>query len=454
MGNSQNLTERVIKGGSIVLFFTFLVSPIGYFIRILYSHTLSIEMYGLFYSVLTLFYTISLYNDLGFGYSVAYFLPKYLKKNDYATSWNFYLYCQIIEISTAIFLSLLLILTAPWLSTFYFKTPEAKNLIYIFCIYLIASSLLNALIKVFVGLQKEKYYSSLNFFRMFFAMTFSFAFYLFKLKDITYYAAAWSGGYILAVIIYYFLLYKNNKLLTNNKLIWDSKLFKLMYSYAVPTLLTTSLYSFIIFSDTFFLTLFRGVREVAIYNIVLPLVSISTIFILPINNFIFPLVSDLMEGEKQKINKLIKNLLVYIPFVSLYFSLFIAIFPSTPVKLFFGMKWVGLVEVPLSVLAFGFIASSISTYFTTLVSGMGKVNERLKVTLIIAVTSCFLNAILIFYYGVLGTVIANSFIFIFSVFLYGKIIKKVVNFNYPLNFYLKIITVSIILYLEIWELNI
>lgn len=454
MDESLPLIQRIIKSSSIVLFFTILLTPIGYFIRVLYSQTLTIDMYGLFYAALGLFTLITTYNDLGFGYSVIYFLPKYLKKNDYSTSWNIYLYCQIVEVATAILISMVLIILAPWIAQNYFKVPGINNLIYIFCIFLIVNSFLNGIIKLFIGLQQEKYYSSIHLIRLSFILIFSFFFLFFSNANVYTYALSWTGAYLLSAIIYNYILYKENKYLTKNKIIWDKSLLKKMYSYAMPALATTSISSFILYSDIFFLTLFRGVREVGIYNIIIPIVSISTIFLYPLNNFIFPLISHLMEAERKRIENLLNILLKIVPFLGMYFGLFIVMFPSTPVSLLFGQKWIGLVENPMVVLSFGFITALLSYYLTTIVSAMGKIKERLKISIIIAITSLALNSFFVFKYGVMGMVIANTIVYLLSIYYFGRIIKTVINFKYPYAFYFKIIIFSALFYLFVKVINI
>lgn len=446
MDDSQILTKRILKGSFIVLVFTILGAPLGYLIRILYSHTLSIEMYGLFYAVLALFSVLSTYNDLGFGYSVSYFVPKYFKKKDYTTCWNLYLYDLIIEVCTSIFISLLILIFGQWLALNYFKVPGSQNLIYLLCIYFIANSFVEALNRFFNGLQQEKFYSSIQFSRLFFILFFSAFFWLFDIPNILFFAISWSLGYIFVAIIYSFILYKFNSNLIK-KFTWDIKLVKLMFYYAIPTLITTSIYTFITFTDTFFITLFRGVGQVGIYYIILPIVSIVSIFLSPINSLLFPLISHLMEKEKEKVDQLLNIILKTIPFVSLYFSLFIILFPSALVKYLFGEKWLGLVEIPLTILAVGFVASSLSGFLCTVVSAMGEVKQRLKVSITIALLNIILNGLLVFNFGVTGAVIANSIVFIFSVVLYGKIINKVIYFKYPYIFYLKIFIFSLFLFL-------
>ena len=104
----NSLTHYLVRGGIFVIFFSFLAAPIGYLTRMLYSRSLSIEMFGLFYSTIAFFTLLGSFNDLGFGYSLSYLVPKFIKKNQNQKVWNVFKYDQIIEISTSIFFSIIL----------------------------------------------------------------------------------------------------------------------------------------------------------------------------------------------------------------------------------------------------------------------------------------------------------------------------------------------------------
>ena len=139
MEKNQTLTARVFKGSSTILLFNFLASPIGYLIRILYSRTLSIEMFGLFYAVLAFFGMFIAFNDLGFGYSATYLIPKALRKKNYKRIWKLYKYNQLVELGTSVIISILIVIFSNWLTNNYFKIPEAQNIIYIFVVAVIVS---------------------------------------------------------------------------------------------------------------------------------------------------------------------------------------------------------------------------------------------------------------------------------------------------------------------------
>jgi len=442
---TRTLTERVIHGSSIIFFFTILTSPLGFFIRVLYSHSLSIEMYGLFYAVLSFFGFFSLFSDLGFGYSVIYFIPKYLKKKDYATCWNLFRYNQIVVFLTSIIVILTLFVSSDWLSKNYFKVNQAGTLIRILCIYYLAGCFVNTLEKFFIGLQQEIYYSSIEFIRLAFTLLFSLLFWTLKLSTVYYFAYSWAIAYVLTAMIYSFIAYQNNKLV-DKPFYFDKKLLKKMYDFAVPTLLTSGTILLTGSMDIFFLTLFKGVKEVGIYNIVLPLVAISSIFLSPFKVFFLPLISHFMEDDKKKVSEIVEMILKFIPFISFYFVLFTITFPAISIELLFGKKWVAYVELPLIILSFGYIFVNLTTYFVNIIAGMGFVKERLKISIIIAILNIVLSLFLIKIAGVIGAVVANSLIYIISVILYLKFIKSTISLHLPFRFYFKLFIFGLAFY--------
>jgi len=454
MKNSpQSLTERVVKGSGVVLLFTFLGSPIGYLIRVLYSNSLSIEMFGLFYAALAFFALLSTYLDFGLGISCSYFIPKFLKKQDFSSVATIFHYTQIAELLVTLVAALFLYLSADWLAVKYFKSPSAVNLIYIFSIYLIANSIFTALNALFVGFQNEKYYASMHFFRLFFILVFSTFFWFFDFGNVLYFAATWVAGTILMVVVYYLLLARRYSFVLQ-KFHNDPSLLKRMISYGFPTLLTTSLFTFISSTDTLFLTYFHGLKDVGVYNVVLPLATLSGLFLTPINALILPLISHLMEGEESKIVYLVQSLLKLVPFIGIYFALFLSLFPGQIITTLFGAKWSGLAETSLIIFSLGFIWSPLSNFLVIILSGMGKTNERLKLSFLVAILNIILCFLLIPRFGVIGAVIANSLVYMISVVIFTKMIERFFQITYSYMFYVKLLLLVGVIFIFVKALGV
>jgi O-antigen/teichoic acid export membrane protein len=440
----KSLAENIFKGSLTVIIFASITSPIGYLIKMVYSRSLSTEMFGLFYSIYAFYILLSSFTDLGFSYSLVYLTPKYLKKKDFKTCWNLYKYNQIINLITSSTISIITIVFADWLSKYIFKVPEAKTLIYIFAIFLISGSLLSTIDKLFMGMQQEKYYSTSQPVRLIFSLTFSLFLWLVGNGNIIYYAAGWSVASVIVVIIYSIILKKENGRLVS-RLTIDKQLFTLMANYALPSFLTSSIIAVISSVDIVILTILKGVGEVGIYAIVFPLATISSVVLTPINTYILPLISHLMEGEKIKVEKLLEYTILIIPLIAVYFGLFILLFPSQPINILFGSKWIDSAKIPLMILAIGYIGAQLSNILATFSYGLGYVKERLAVSLIIVVINILLSYILITKYSVLGIAISGSIIFVISTILNTIVVRKSLPFKFPLMIYLKMFIFSLLI---------
>lgn len=444
---AQSLKEKVIKGSTIVFFMALVGSLFAYLIRVLFSRTLSIENYGLFYAALGLFSMVSVYIDLGLGYATIYLLPKYIKSKNYAKAWNIFVHGLTISLIMSVTISILLVLIAPFLAKNYFRISGSENLIYIFCIYLVLVTILNGLSYIYISLQKEKYYSSINVSKWLLIFVFSALFFFFNFPNVLLYAIAWAAAHLVTVIIFTVLFYRKHSFLTENKIIWEKKILKTLWSFALPSFLESMIYSLVILTDTFFLTLFRGVREAGIYNVIYPIASISIMLLNPINNMILPLVSYLMEGEKDKLTYLMNKVLEIVPLAGLYFALFIVMFPSSVIVLVFGTKWSGLGEAPLMIISLGCIGLLLSIILGTILIGTGKIRERLKLLAFTGLFYVLFNAIFIWKFGIYGVVITNTLMGISLSIMFLKVLRKEILFKIPYQFYFKLSLFSFLLYI-------
>ncbi len=447
MGNPKSLKERVIKGSIIVFVMAFFGSLFAYLVRVLFSHSLTIENYGLFYATLSLFAMASIYIDLGFGYAIIYLLPKYIKLKDYSKAWNIFVHGMTVSLAMSIVVSVALVIIAPFLAKNYLKMERAENLIYIFCIYLISSTVLTGLSQIYAGLQKEKYYSAINLLKWIFIFVFALIFFLSDFPNVLFYAIAWTLAHVVTAVIFIFLLYRKHSFLTENKVVWEGKILKTLWSFALPSFLESMVYSFVILTDTFFLTLFKGVREAGIYNIIYPIASVSIMLLNPLNNLLLPLVSDLMEGEKDKLTYLVNKVLEAVPFAGIYFALFVIMFPSSIVALIFGTKWSGLTEAPLMIIAVGCIGLLLSIILGTILIGTGRIRERLKLLALTGIFYVVLNAVFIWKFGIYGVVITNTLLGLTLSVMFLKAINKLISFKIPYLFYFKISVFSLALYI-------
>lgn len=454
MSSPTTLSEKILKGSFAAIIFTLIGSILAYLIRVIYSRTLSIESYGLFYAVFGLFSILSTYADLGFGEAIAYFIPKHFKKKRFGKLWNTFLYGQIIQIGVSVGLSIAIVAFTPFLAANYFKIPGSELLIYIFCIFLILNGFLNGVNQIFTGLQKVKYFSTINTLKNFLIFTLSLGAVFFGVHNINTYGLIWVLSYTVTVSVYLYLLWTRHPFLTANKFVRSSKFLSSLIKYAIPAFITTFIYSLMTASDIFFLTLFRGVADVGVYNVIVPIASTGIIFLAPIHNILLPLTSYLMEGEKGKLGDILTLVYKMVPFVGVYFALFIMMFSEAVIRLIFGEKWTALATFPLFILTLGYVFLLLGNILGTIALGLGRTKERLNILLAVGILNVVFDGFFIWKYGLFGSVIMDSAAAITLVVIFTFMIKKYVNFKIPYSFYMRLFFFSSLIFLSSKFINI
>jgi len=432
---------RIVKGGMIVLLLTILSSPVGYILRITLSKMLTAEQYGLFYALLGFFGMLALFNDLGFGYSVSYFIPKFIQKKNYEHVWLVYKYDQLIELGTSIIISIILFFSAGWLADNFFKVQEAKILIQIMTIYFVSNSFVSPIHKFYTGLQKPEYYSLIEPIRLVITLLMIAAMVFFQISSLKYATAAWALGYVAVGIIFYLTLKKTTSFLPKI-LKWDKQLFSKMLGYAVPSLLSNSLSSIISYVDVFLLTIIMNVVAVGVYSVAYPIAAVSAILLSPFQLLVLPLVSQLKEDSNAKVSTIVTHILIYIPVASLYFGLFTFMFASEIITLLFGSSWIETAVEPLKVLSIGFTLTILASFLGTVTSGLGRIRSRLRIISFIVIVNLLLSAVLIYRMGIVGVAFSHVIIQLITVTLYLKLISSEVRIVFPYASYMKLFTLS------------
>lgn len=149
----QQLWEKLIKKWFWLYIFAYLIAPASYITRMLVSNSLTVEEVWVLYSIVSLITLINVYNDLGLTESLMYFLPiSWIKKQyDYAkTSIVIWL---VVQISTALLISIGLRFGAPWLSEHYFHHPSATTILRYFCLYFVGINLFQTLQTIYIAFQ-------------------------------------------------------------------------------------------------------------------------------------------------------------------------------------------------------------------------------------------------------------------------------------------------------------
>ncbi|MCD5382956.1 hypothetical protein LR002_02435, partial [Candidatus Gracilibacteria bacterium] len=130
----KSLSEKFLKKGFWLYFFSFIIAPTGYIVKILVSDSLSVSDVGLLYGILSFVGLISMYNDFGLTESLQYFLPKFITEKKYDKVKTILFYTFAIQMITGIFIAYGLFFGADFLANHYFHNEKAVIILKIFTI--------------------------------------------------------------------------------------------------------------------------------------------------------------------------------------------------------------------------------------------------------------------------------------------------------------------------------
>ena len=152
----EPLKNKLLRNGFRLYFFSFIVAPTGYIIKVIASRELSVEDIGIFYSVLGIIGLLSNYSDLGLTESLQYFLPHYFIDKEYGKAKAMLKFVFKSQVVSSAILIVVLLLVAPWLADNYFRSPAALPLLQLFCIFFLVINIFQMIQSLFIATQKVK----------------------------------------------------------------------------------------------------------------------------------------------------------------------------------------------------------------------------------------------------------------------------------------------------------
>jgi len=188
--------SRLLQKNIWIYFFSFLIAPTGYIVKIITASSVSIEELGVLYGVMSLFFIAGSYNDFGMTESLNYFLPEYLHKKDTKKITNTFSIALVTQLISSTILSGLMIFGASFLAEHYFHDPIAATIIYILTIQFFAENIFRTLNIFFQAIQDTKAQKLTDFLRMLLLVAGACFLWYFNLDTIYAYAWNWSVSVI------------------------------------------------------------------------------------------------------------------------------------------------------------------------------------------------------------------------------------------------------------------
>ena len=444
----NSLSEKFLKKGFWLYFFSFIIAPIGYIIKIIISWELTVSEVWILYGVISLITLISAFNDFGMTESLNHFIPDFITKKRYDKVKSILVYAIIAQLSTWILIASFFFFWADFIAYNYFKTDEAIWILKVFAMYFLWINIFQINSTFFMSVQNTLYNKSIELFRMTFVLASILIIFFLDLWNLVYYSYSWIIWLYIWIIFAISIFYKKyyTRYLSNEKILWEKSLFSKVFKYAIFVLLWAQAATILGQIDMQMIIYMLGSTDAWYYTNYLSIIWIPFIIIWPIFWLLFPIFSEMHSKWEYKKIKQVKEiftknfLVIWIAFNILFF-----VFAEVIAYILFWEKFItswAILQYSILFVIFNFL---LQINFNIL-AWIWKIRERVKIILIAIIFNTTLNIILInqiwVYWAALSTALWWILIWILSEYYLWK--KFFVWFN------IKFLTKNIVLMWLLW----
>ncbi len=338
----ETLAQKFVKKWFWLYFFTLLIGPIWYIIKIIISHDLSVWWVGMIYWVLSFVILLSAFNDLGCTESLNYFLPKYIIKNEYGRAKYLLKLTLIVQLCSSILIASILFLIAPWLAEVYFDEPQIIDILRISWLYFIGINFFHITTVLFSVSQDTKLQKWSDFIKLFSTGIVTSILFFTEKWTTESYMWAWLIGTIIGFLFSLYFSYKYYYKLYFKwiKSVQDTTERNHFYKYALATLLTTNVGILLSQVDMQMIIIQLWSEATGYYSNYLSLLNIPFIFISPLFTFLFPVISELhWRNDAKKMQMVHREFSLYFSILGIWLSVFLYQFGDSLAILFFWEKF-------------------------------------------------------------------------------------------------------------------
>ena len=446
-----NYTRKALWGTAVIFFMTILAAGLGYLFRLLLARNLTKVEYGLFYAVFALIGMLSLFRNLGLGEALIKFIPEFLIKKRKGLVKSSIITVLLLQLLSSTIIVLIFIFLSGFLSRNYFHNPLSVLVLNILLIGFLLSVFEYMCAFIFLGFQKIHYLSLIDFTRTLLVLIITFILFYFQ-KSIYVPSISYILAYLLVPLIYFSLLKKTFPEFLRIKAKFSKKLTKKLISFGIPVSIGAFGWLVLTYTDTLTLTYFKGLEQVALYNVALPIAGLLWYFSRSITTVIFPMSSELWIKKKEYLQKGVTFLQKYsfalvIPFALIMFS-----FPEIIIRLLFGESYVPAASA-LKILAIGTIIFTVASINSTVINAVNKPKLNTKIILMGAVLNIILNFILIPKFGIVGAALATSTSYLLILLISTYKLKHILKNEFQWFNWLKSLGSGAIFVFVIWILK-
>lgn len=449
----ETLWEKLIKKWFWLYFFSFLIAPASYLIKLFISNSISVADVWVLYSVISLITLLNTYNDLGLTESLQYFLPRFLVKKQYNYAKTSIYLSLATQIFTALIIACVLRFAAPWLATHYFHSESAVIALKYFCFYFLWINLFQTLQSIFIAIQDTFSNQLIEFVRIWSILWFTMLFFFTWKASVGWYSLNWVLWLWIWIFIALILFRKKySKELLQWKFEYDKAVAKDYIKYAMWCFIWLEIW--VVFWNLIqqFVIIFLWAELAWYYTNFTSLFGIVNIVVWPILWLIFPMVSEIIaKNDCEKLKTIYSFFYTYLAIAIILLISFLIPLGEETGYILLWTKFAFSGEL----LSYGIIFSlfSIFSWFNfNVLAGMWKIKERVKFMWIALVIS-LLTLISMKRIWIYGWVLALWTGYITLWFLSLRELYKENNFSVNRKLILNNIILCIIMGIIVWKMK-
>lgn len=438
----MSYTKRALRGSLFVFTASVITAFLGYVIRIILARNLSVEDYGLFFSIFAFVSFLLFFRDLGLGSALVKHLAEFKakKKFDEIKTGIISVFVSLFILS-AIF-GLVLYLLAPFLAEYYFKDARAAYILYFFIAYILFSALFLFTRNIFQGFQKIKLFAIMEPMRLGILLIILSALLIYDcgvFSPAFAYTISWLIVFFMFIpfmfAVFSFFKYKIKNI---------REITKQLYLFGIAIALAQIGAKVIARIDTLMLTYFSSLIQVGIYNVVLPTALLFLFFSEAISPVLYPIVSELWaKKDTKRLTEGIRLLYKYSFVLTMPAFLTFLVFAPLAIKILFGADYVSG-YIALQILLIGILFLLVSTINNTVLAAIGKPTAVTKSFLIVALINTILNFILIPLFGIEGAATATLGSYLLLLIISTAFVMRYIQLKAPIVDWIKTAAIGIL----------
>jgi len=427
----MSYSKKIADDFKIVFIGTYVSAFLGYLLRLYLARRLSLEDYGLTFSVIAMFGLFGILSDFGLGSALTKFIPEYIVKKQYKNIKTSFLTIVFINSAIAFIVGIIFIFFSKVISNAFLK-DYAWLAIVLYSIYFIFTPLLNALKSSFRGFGKILLYTATDVLLAVLLLVETIILLIFNFGVYSIFISYATYGIVTTVVFYKVFIKKVFPKYHTYTFKYNPALSKKLFGFGIFIAISNLFGSIFGRLDTIMLTMLSSLKQTAYFQASFPLAralwDVGTIF----GVVMLPIISEAWTRKHyEELKKDIENILLIFFILSIPVIIVLYTYSNDIIRLLYGNEYLPA-AISLKILSAAIFLKIFTKINNTILLGIGKPSYLLKYVFIGALLNIICNILLIPKFGAQGAsyslTISFSFILVYSTIETFREIK--ISFNY------------------------